>query len=46
MRGIGIGGKSSITPTVTFNSGSLGAKQGAQGVTENWVTIGASFTLH
>jgi hypothetical protein len=43
---IAIGRRSSITPTVTFNLGSMGDNQGAQSVKINWIHIGASFTLH
>jgi hypothetical protein len=43
---IPIGRNTSITPTVTFNFGAMGDHAGAESVTQNWITIGASFTLH
>ena len=36
----------SLTPTVTFNAAMMGDNQGAQGVTINWLTLGASVTMH
>jgi hypothetical protein len=40
-----IGGILYITPVATFNYGSMGDKAGANDVTINWVTLGATFTL-
>jgi hypothetical protein len=50
MTGVGydipIGGHRSITPVLTFDYGIMGDKSGDQGVKINWITIGATFTLH
>lgn len=42
---IAIGRKTSFTPTVTFNFGSLGDQGGDRSVKINWLQLGASVTL-
>ncbi|MDH4132674.1 MAG: DUF481 domain-containing protein [Gemmatimonadota bacterium] len=41
-----ISDKVSITPVATFQYGIMGDANGAQGVTQNVISIGAAFTLH
>lgn len=36
----------SITPTAAFNFGMMGDKSGAQSVNINWISVGASLTVH
>lgn len=43
---IPIGRRTSLSPTVAFNLGTMGDHQGARGVKINWLQIGASITLH
>jgi hypothetical protein len=43
---IAIGRKTSLTPTVAFNFGTMGDHQGRRSVTINWLQLGASLTLH
>ncbi len=50
LAGIGydlpIGKSLSITPTAAFNFGMMGDKSGAQSVKINWLSLGASLTVH
>jgi hypothetical protein len=50
MAGLGydipVGRKTSISPTVAFNFGTMGDHQGARSVKINWLQLGASLTLH
>ncbi|MDH4132673.1 MAG: porin family protein [Gemmatimonadota bacterium] len=43
---IPIGGKFSITPVATFQYGIMGDANGAEGVSQNILSLGATFTLH
>jgi hypothetical protein len=43
---LALGRKASLTPTVAVNFGAMGDYRGRQGVTINWLQLGASLTLH
>ena len=41
-----IGTKTSVTPVVTFQYGIMGHANGLEGVSQNIISLGATFTLH